>query len=164
MITLIAAMSKGDVIGFEGSIPWGKNQRADIDHFRKATLDQTIILGSSTFAAEGFPLERRKHIVITREPKPDSENVIYMNFAEVLDYVQAHSVKNFYVIGGEAVFKLFMNYADILDLTFIDAEYKGDRFFPDIDRSVWTQKSKTCHEEDSDNLHPYCFVKYKKER
>lgn len=157
-------MSKGDVIGNKGSIPWGRSQKADIRHFRNATLDQTIILGSSTFAASGFPLERRKHIVVTRDPRPDSENVSYMNFAEVLDYIQAHSFKNFYIIGGEAVFKLFLNHADVLDLTLIDAEYEGDRFFPDIDKSIWTQKSKECHDKDEDNLHPYCFVKYKKEK
>jgi len=162
MITLVAAMSKGDVIGNKGKIPWGKGQRADIRHFREVTLNKTIIVGSATFADSGFPLEKRKHIVITREPKPSSENVAYMNFAEVLDYIQAHSTSDFYVIGGEAVFKLFMNYANILDLTFIDAEYEGDRYFPDIDEKKWRLKSKECFKADVENRHDYCFLKYAK--
>jgi len=162
MVTLIAAMSKGNVIGNKGSIPWGKKQRADIDHFRSITLNQTIIVGASTFEADGFPLNDRKHIVVTREEKTDSDNVIYMNFAEVLDYMQAHDSINFYVIGGEAIFKLFISYADVLDLTFIDAEYDGDRFFPDLNKSTWRKTSKQCFDKDSDNLHDYCFVRYKR--
>lgn len=111
-IEIIAAIAKNNVIGFEGKIPW--NIPEDKEHFKQLTLGKTIVMGRKTFDSIGKPLEGRKNIILTRK-KPTTIKE-----------------KDFFVIGGEQIYKLFLPSAQKLHITKVDKEYPGDAFFPEI--------------------------------
>ena len=65
-IFLIAAVDKNLAIGKNGKIPW--HIKEDLRHFKKNTLNTTIIMGRATFDSIGKPLPDRKNIVMTKSP------------------------------------------------------------------------------------------------
>ena len=66
MIKIIAACSKNGVAGKDGKLPW--NYSEDLAHFKKMTLNSTIIMGRKTYESIGKPLPHRKNVVITSTP------------------------------------------------------------------------------------------------
>ena len=111
-IEIIAAIAKNNVIGYKNSIPW--NIPEDMEHFKHLTWGKTIVMGRKTYDSIGKPLEGRKNIVLSRK-KPT-----------------LIKEKDFFVIGGEQIYKLFLPFAQKLHITKIDKEYPGDAFFPEI--------------------------------
>jgi len=43
-------------------------------------------------------------------------------------------------------------------LTFIDAAFEGDTWFPEWDAALWKEVSREDHEPDEKNRWPYAFV------
>ena len=63
----IAAMTRENVIGLGGKIPWYYSE--DLKRFKRVTLDCTIIMGRLTWESIGCrPLPRRRNIVIGQNP------------------------------------------------------------------------------------------------
>ncbi|MAG78065.1 dihydrofolate reductase [archaeon] len=119
-IEIIAAIAKNNVIGYKNKIPWDIPE--DKEHFKKITLGKVVIMGRKTFDSIGI-LKGRKNIILTRK-----QPVIIKH-------------KDFFVIGGAEIYKLFLPFANKLYITQIDEEYKGDTFFPKITKE-WKITSK----------------------
>ena len=64
-ISIIAAMAKNRVIGFENKMPW--HLPAELQYFKKVTMGKPIIMGRKTFESIGKPLPGRDNIIITRQ-------------------------------------------------------------------------------------------------
>ena len=67
MISIIVATNDDLLIGKKDSsngMPW--HNKEDLQHFKKTTLHQTILMGKTTYMAIGRPLPHRKTIVVTR--------------------------------------------------------------------------------------------------
>ena len=67
MISIIVATDDDLLIGKKDSsngMPW--HNKEDLQHFKKTTLHQTILMGKTTYMAIGRPLPHRKTIVVTR--------------------------------------------------------------------------------------------------
>ena len=66
MISIIVATDDDLLIGKKDSsngMPW--HNKEDLQHFKKTTLHQTILMGKTTYMAIGRPLPHRKTIVVT---------------------------------------------------------------------------------------------------
>src|SRR5690625_1872020 len=76
MISLLVAMGKNRVIGFENDMPWHLPE--DLKYFKEKTIDQTIIMGRKTFDSIGRALPNRRNIVLTKKSIdfPDGIEVI----------------------------------------------------------------------------------------
>ena len=59
-ITLIAAFDKNQAIGVDGELPW--HLSSDLQHFKKMTSGNTIVMGRKTFDSIGMALPNRKNI------------------------------------------------------------------------------------------------------
>lgn len=46
-----------------------------------------------------------------------------------------------FIIGGAEIFKAYISYADVLDITKINAEFSGDVYWEDLDLSIWELQS-----------------------
>ena len=57
IISLIAAMGEGRVIGIENRLPW--RLPADMKHFRALTMGKPVLMGRKTFDSIGKPLPGR---------------------------------------------------------------------------------------------------------
>ena len=52
--------------------------------------------------------------------------------------------------------------ADQMIITEIHEDFKGDSFFPVVDKSIWKEMSRTDHPKDEENPYDYSFVVYEK--
>ena len=150
MISLIAAVSKNDVIGKNNSLPWHIPE--DFAYFKKMTLGKTILMGRRTFESLGKPLPNRKHLVITRQPEykvPDGVEVYHT----IDDALAAHPGEDIMVIGGGDIYRQTIDRADTLYITHIDELYPGDTTFPEIDPTKWKETWREEHQG-------FVFVQY----
>lgn len=161
MVSFVVAMAKNRVIGNNSGVPWGTSQKADVKHFRDLTIGHTIIMGRKTFDKFDEPLKNRMHVVVTRNPGIDTEQVRYRTAEQVISYIKQND-QELFVIGGQEIFELLMPYAQRLQVTEIDAEYEGDTYFPKIDEKSWQKTDTSCFEADEENKNPYCFIEYKR--
>lgn len=140
-LILIAAVAQDNVIGYKGQIPWYIPE--DLKHFRELTLNHSVIMGRKTYESIikriGKPLEKRRNIVLTRDSIFRPKGVAVCNSLEEA-LQQCENEQEVYVIGGEQVYKKAILKATKLEITHINKRYRGDAFFPKIDRAVWLPK------------------------
>ncbi len=148
---IVAAVAENGVIGKEGGLPW--HYKEDMKHFRDLTTGYPVIMGRKTF--EGLPDPAR--------PLPDRTNIVLTRSGVDEDVHEASGIEEAYEIaggsekvfiaGGASVYEQTMEEADRFELTRIHQEYDGDTYFPEWDRSAWTEVSR----EELDEL---SFISY----
>lgn len=156
MIKLIAAMTPERVIGDNGQIPW--HLAGELNHFRRETLYQTVVMGRKTFESIGSkPLDKRRNYVLTRSGKlPISWGNLWFKASVEEIFVEANEnpAMHYYVMGGENVYRDFLPYADEIVLTLVwrkdGVEVKGDTYFPKMHDMDWTVKRQSDVFEDGE--------------
>jgi dihydrofolate reductase len=134
-LSIIAAVGKNNVIGDGKRMPW--NIPEDLAYFRLKTLGHNVIMGKKTWLSIGKPLDDRTNIVLSADLSFSYPGVIVCHSLEIaLSYC---GVDESFVIGGASIFEQFMPHVNKLYLTKIDGDFEGDRFFPQIDFSLWDQ-------------------------
>ena len=84
MISIIVATNDDLLIGKKDSsngMPW--HNKEDLQHFKKTTLHQTILMGKTTYMAIGRPLPHRKTIVVTRGELDDERVEVRQRFKNI---------------------------------------------------------------------------------
>lgn len=131
----IVAVDSNWAIGNKGqllvSIP------ADQKNFRNITMGGTIVYGRKTL--ETFPqqvvLPGRRNIILSTKKDFQVKNAeVAHNKQELLDMVRDDDKDSVFIIGGESVYKEFLDDCDTCIVTFIDKEYDADSFFPNLDK------------------------------
>lgn len=129
-LTAIVAMTPQRIIGSAGGLPWHLPE--DLAFFKKTTMGHAIIMGRKTYDSIGRPLPKRRNIVISRDPQWQREGVeVVLGVAEALALLAEGPA---FVIGGAAVYELFLPMLDDLLITLVAAEYAGDTVFPEYER------------------------------
>lgn len=124
----IAAMSLNRVIGKDNALPW--NIPAELEWFKKMTLDQIILMGRKTFESIGKPLPRRESVVLSKSISNIKGATVIQNLENLADY-PIDPQKSIWVIGGAEIYKLTLPYTSDLYLTEVKLEIpNGDAFFP----------------------------------
>lgn len=155
-IIIIASIGKNNELGFNGKLIW--RLKKDMKFFKETTLNHNIIMGRRTYESLPKILPNRQHIVITHT-KINNPNVLtFSSFNEAMEYIKSLN-EDVYVIGGEAVYKDFLDYANILYITKIDKTSEATSFFPTINENLYDIKILSEDEEDGIS---YKFVKYVK--
>ncbi|MDP4009742.1 MAG: dihydrofolate reductase [Candidatus Shapirobacteria bacterium] len=135
MISLIAAVSKNNVIGFNNKIPW--NIVEDRIHFKKQTTGHFVVMGRKTFETLKNDLPDRKIIVLTRNKNYKATNAaVCHSWNEIMNLIDTNS-EEIFVAGGGEIYSQAINFADKIYITKIDATFEGDTFFPDINNKNW---------------------------
>ncbi|ATM97226.1 dihydrofolate reductase [Yersinia frederiksenii] len=153
IISLIAALAADRVIGMENAMPW--HLPADLAWFKRNTLNKPVIMGRKTFESIGRPLPGRLNIVISSQPGVDDRVTWANSIDEAL--ALAGDVEEVMVMGGGRVYKQFLDRANRMYLTHIDAEVGGDTHFPDYEPDEWESTFSEFHDADEVNSHSYCF-------
>ncbi|MBI4162673.1 MAG: dihydrofolate reductase [Candidatus Aenigmarchaeota archaeon] len=163
-ISIIAAIGKNNVIGFENKLPW--KMKADMKRFVEKTKGKTVVMGRKTFESIGKPLKYRTNIILTRNA--DFEAELRGRFASLDRCTVANSIEEVFeitegqdeiiIIGGASLYKQFLPRAQRMYLTIIDYNFDGDTFFPEFDTDQWIEKEKEAYKKDSDNPYDYTFV------
>ena len=133
-ISLIAAMDANGVIGVAGGMPW--HLPDDLRWFKQNTRDKPIVMGRRTFESIGRALPNRRNLVLTRRNDLDADGI---ETVDTFDNALARTAgaAELMVIGGAQIYALALPRADRLLITRIDAEYRGDTWFPTVDWADW---------------------------
>src|SRR5574344_520858 len=109
MISLIVAVSKNNVIGNNGVIPW--KIKGEQKRFKELTTGKTIIMGRKSFEEIGKPLPNRKTILISNTQHIELENCVTVN--SLLEaFALSKNESEVFVAGGGQVYKEAFPYAD----------------------------------------------------
>ncbi len=155
MISLIAAVSKNNVIGNKGLIPW--HIKGEQKRFKELTTGRTIIMGRKSFEEIGKPLPNRKTVLISSTKRIEAKNCITAaSLKEALKAAEGED--EIFIAGGGRVYEEAMLYADKIYLTVIDLVTEGDTFFPDFDKSVFAK----VYEERIEGEIPYTYYTYER--
>ena len=157
-ITLIAAVTRGGVIGRDGGIPWRLPE--DMERFRSLTMGHPVVMGRHTWESlpdQFRPLPGRGNVVVTRNPDWSAQGADRAgSIEEAFDLLESES--QVFVIGGGEVYAAALPSADELVLTEIDADIEGDATFPSWNRDEFEEIER--HERVAEDGTPFAFVRY----
>ncbi|NBW52886.1 MAG: dihydrofolate reductase [Betaproteobacteria bacterium] len=156
-LSIIVAISSNRVIGVNNSLPWHLSE--DLKHFKSLTTGHTIIMGRKTYESIGRALPNRRNIVISRNTETSFEGTEVVHSIEDAFSISKHDDEVF-VIGGSNIYEQALNLVDHLYITEIKKSFSGDAFFPEINKSIWTESSREDHIA-NDGLE-FSFVNYQK--
>ena len=146
-ISLVAAVAKNGVIGSENDLPWYLPE--DLKHFKELTTGKICLMGRKTFESImrrlGKPLPNRLNIVVTKDEnyKVPPEVIVYNDLKQA---IEDYKDKELFVIGGGQIVAQTIDLAEVMYITHVEFEAKGDSFFPKIDPSIWQISDEEKHE------------------
>ncbi|WP_290651079.1 dihydrofolate reductase [Aquisalimonas sp.] len=135
MISMIAALTPGYVIGQGNDLPWRIPD--DLRHFKRSTLCKPVIMGRRNYRAIGRPLPHRQNIVMSRQPDFQAPGCQVVGDAQAALEATAEAPE-IMIIGGAEIYRVFLPRADRLYLTWVATELVGDTWFPKFDPELWT--------------------------
>ncbi|MEV6824111.1 dihydrofolate reductase [Amycolatopsis sp. NPDC051102] len=130
MIGLIWAQAANGVIGRDGGLPWHLPE--DLKHFRTVTSGAAVLMGRRTWESlppRFRPLPGRRNLVLSSAPQEDAET-----FADLPSALAAVS-GDLWVIGGAAVYRAALPFADRIVVTEIRESFEGDTRAPEVGRA-----------------------------
>ena len=155
---LIFARAANGVIGRNGTLPW--HLPADLAHFKRKTLGQTVIMGRKTWDSlpERFrPLPGRRNIVVTRQPQWSAEGAERAGSLEQA-LALCTGETDAWVIGGADLYAQALPLASSAEVTELHADFDGDAFAPAFG-AHWQEVAREAHSTD-DGLR-YSFVQWR---
>jgi dihydrofolate reductase len=137
-------------------MPW--HLPADLRRFKQLTLGRPMIMGRRTFDSLPALLEGRRHIVLTRDPDwQDEQAEPAYSVEEALRLANAPQAM---VIGGAEIYRLFLPFADRIELTEVALEPSGDAVIAAPDPAEWREIAREDHPADEAGRPAYSFVTF----
>jgi dihydrofolate reductase len=144
-IVLVVAVADNGVMGADGGMPW--HLSADFRRVKALTMGKPLVMGRKTFDSLPGILPGRRHIVITRDASWQADGAERADSLEqALDLANAPQI---IVFGGAQIYAQALPMADRIEWTEVHARPEGDTYFPDFDRSEWTETFRESHPADS---------------
>jgi dihydrofolate reductase len=144
MIIIMAEKGLNNEIGKDNELIW--NLKYDQKLFKEKTEGSIMVMGRNTFNSLPGVFPNRKHIVLSTTKKFNKPlDAQIESISNVLDLIKKcrklSETKDVYIIGGESMYNLFIDYADKMYITQInEIQEDADAFFPEIDENVWEEK------------------------
>lgn len=146
MINIIACISRNRGIGYQNQLLFKIPE--DLKLFKLMTCGAIVVMGKNTWDSLPVkPLENRWNVILTSDEimtlsdqnnpalgDPRRTQTTFVHSKEELDkFIKAHIEDDIWIIGGQSLYEMFVDVADKIILTEVDAEPKADRFFPALD-------------------------------
>ena len=112
-LSLIVAFDHNMVIGVDGYLPWKLS--ADLQNFKRLTLNNAVIMGRKTFESIGKPLPERQNIVVSRSLNETIPNITITRTIE--EAMGVSKAKKTFFIGGSEIYKVALGLVDSIYLT-----------------------------------------------
>lgn len=159
MFKIIACINEKRVIGKEGKLLY--HIKNDLANFKGMTVGNVVIMGRKTFESlpGGKPLPDRINIILTSDTEygvEPADNVFITNsIQDTVDLCEAlFPDKEWFVIGGESIYKQFMelDLVSEMRLTMVKDDEDGDTFFPEFSEDEWRTYYKSLPMYPTENL------------
>ena len=156
---LIVSMCRNNGIGLNGKIPW--HIPADLQYFAQLTKgdgNNALIMGNTTWQSlpivKGRPrgLPNRDNFVLSYNDQFDmavNHTHLLKTFKSIMaveSYVENNTIyEDVWVIGGAQIYKQFLDQKKIHKcyVTYVDADFECDTFFPLLDSTEWKEIERT---------------------
>jgi dihydrofolate reductase len=156
-ISFIVAKAENNVIGINNQLPW--HLKTDLQHFKKITIGHHILMGRKTFESIGKALPGRMSLVISSDPRPAENNVLWFNsIFRAIKHAERSGESELFIIGGEKIFKYALSLVDRIYLTEVKGEVKGDVYFPQLSLKNWKKISEQSIPKDAENDHDFSII------
>lgn len=155
-ISIIAAVGRNYELGRNNDLIWHFHK--DMVFFRETTTGSTVLMGRKTFESLPKALPKRRNIVITNDKNYIAEGA---EVCHSVDYaLELCKNDNVFVIGGGKIYQQFIDMADSLYLTEVEAECDdADTYFPTFNKADYSREVLAEHEE---NGIKFSHILYKK--
>lgn len=155
-ISIIAAVGRNYELGRNNDLIWHFHK--DMVFFRETTIGSTVLMGRKTFESLPKALPKRRNIVITNDKNYIAEGAEVCHSVD--DALELCKNDNVFVIGGGKIYQQFIDMADSLYLTEVEAECDdADTYFPTFNKADYSREVLAEHEE---NGIRFSHVLYKK--
>ena len=155
LISAIVAISKNNVIGRDGHLPW--HLSADLKRFKAITTGHSIILGRKNYDDIGRPLPNRTNYELTRNANFEAPGCTVCNsLAQAVESAQSAGESECFIIGGAAVYREAMPLVKKMYVTRVESDVDGDVFFPEWGEG-WRKVSEESFPADEKNDFPTVF-------
>lgn len=158
-LSLIVARARNGAIGKAGGLPW--RLADDLAFFKSVTVDHPILMGRKTWdSLPKKPLPKRENIILTRDWRFTAHGArVFTALAPAIEagkaLARASDQREVFIVGGEALYKATIAFADVLYITEVDTEVDGDAFFPAFDESRFEAMTAKRVEADARNDHAF---------
>ena len=161
MIAAIVAVDKNWGIGYNGELL--EHIPEDLKYFKELTDGKIVVMGRKTWDSLPIkPLPNRLNLVISNQPREVLGELsirIPMNEAKIR-VALSQANEEWFIIGGESIYKEFLPVCDRVYVTMIEKEHKDvDTYFPNLNKDPqW--EIDTCTELRMSGNIPYAFLTY----
>lgn len=144
-MNIISCVSGNWAIGYNNDLLY--NIPNDMEYFKSKTINKTVIMGKNTYQSLRVkPLPNRNNIVLSRSCQL-SDVLVCRSINEVYSHIDDIPTDDVFIIGGESIYKSFIDDCSIAYITKVLDIRIADTFFPlNLDTStIWTlaEKSQT---------------------
>lgn len=127
MLNVIFAIDRNDLFGDKNNLPW--HYKEDLKYFKEKTMNKKVLMGEETFKSilsrNGKPLPNRTSVICTLTDYTYNDVEVTH---DVFKYLNDHKSEDLFVIGGKGIISITYKLADVLYITFIDADHDGDTY------------------------------------
>lgn len=108
----------------------------DLKFFKEKTIGKIVIMGSCTFKSlPNGALSDRINVILSKNTEFKPKNtIVFSDVNSVLRFVSQFNQDDVFVIGGEAIYRQFIEHSKNIYVTKIKDHYQADRFFPNLDK------------------------------
>ncbi|MEG2245490.1 MAG: dihydrofolate reductase [Malacoplasma sp.] len=124
MLKLIMCLDLKNGISKNNAIPW--NLEEDLKHFKKITLNHTVVMGRKTFDTLTKPLANRRNIVFSNQKDIHRSDVEFTNDLQYI--IDLSKNEDVFITGGKSIVDLFFPYLDEIILSKTNKNYNCDLF------------------------------------
>jgi dihydrofolate reductase len=129
-IKAIAAVSRNNVIGKKGDLPW--RIPGELKWFKKITMGHIMIMGRKTWDSLPGILPGRENWVLSSTLKPKSGITIFSSFESALNEAGSRTI---FIIGGGQIYSSLLPQCSELYITEVQQFIEnGDAFFPSFEK------------------------------
>ena len=160
IISIIAAVAENRVIGKDNDLVWKLPK--DMKYFMDTTLGHHVIMGRKNYESlphKFKPLKNRVNIVVTRQSEYTAQGTVLVNSIwNGLEYAKNNGESEVFIIGGGEIYAESMDVVSRMYITEVKESFEGDTFFPEFDRNLWREVSRTPNFPDDKHQFAYDFV------
>lgn len=128
---IILAVDKNWGIGKNGKMLF--HIKKDLGHFKELTSGNICIMGRKTYESMGGALPNRENLILSRNKTYQAPDALVFNdYRDIFSYLEDKD-KEVFVIGGEKIVELFLDFCDEAIITKIYAESLADSFLHNFD-------------------------------
>lgn len=179
--SMIFATSENGMIGKDNKLLW--HLPNDLKRFKKLTKNKIVIMGRKTYdSLPNGALPGRLNIVMCNDDEKFLKSKVEVSISNtgVAKLSDIQSVFNFihnfelnpsmkhietdevFVIGGGAIYNLFLPYVQKIYMTFVNTEIDGDTKIPDINKYNWEEVYSEDFKKDDNHKYDFTFLTLKK--